>query len=374
MKIAPLKSVECALLHDEFFPIDGDELLALIAAAAQKFGFKQDLSRLPAGANDVQIMCGDFHIFVSQHSKAMTGDRLSNCTSLPITKLMMPDASSRVSRHTAHSIITVGRGPVPGFNPNRFVNEIMSDRYSLTTSQDAEKAMKLCYFLARSFMKNSKVSAVHWYPSDHLVSPEFFVDAEQGGSLLSLFIRPDLFSSAGQIRAGATIGMIGNGAQYFIGRPIIFNEAKVDLDWMLSRMNGFVALCQTRGSVPADGEKWELDGQEVVAVRYIAPSADKPMGSYELTAIRVPAFGIDGAVQPAQTVYYDPRKDPVTGQSRELDGNDPVDRAIMARLEERVKLGLDKAEGSAEQSRRSGDISVPVPSFGKRMASFGRRQ
>ena len=380
MKIAPLKSVECALLHDQFSPLDGRELIDIVSKAIQKSGISPQLSRIPTSDEHVHVLAGGYHVLVSQNRVPLAAEGFSGCVTLPITNMMMSDAGARVARHRANTFVTVGKGALPGASNVPFVNQIMGDQFSFTEWREAERAMKLCYAISRAVMKAGKVSCVHWCPSDHLVSTEFFADVEHGPSMTALYVRPYLFSSVGHLRSGMPVGMVGNGAQYLIGRPVVFNQAKVDLDWMITRVANFVDMCHLRGSVIPDGNSLGADQNEVIVVRHVAPTQDQPLGCYELTAQRVAKFGIDGPqVRPQSQVYYDPRKDPVTGQSRQLDPNDPIDRAIMARLEERQRLGLDKADEPQSLDRRATDragqqAGMETGAFGKRSTAFGKRQ
>ncbi len=380
MKIAPLKTVECALLHDQYSPIDGADLFDIVNKAVQKSGIAPLVSRIPTSGEHVHVIAGNYHVLVSQNRTALSKEGFAGCLPLPITNMMMPDAAARVSRHRANTFVTVGKGSLPGAQSNAFLNQVMGDQFSFTEWSDAERAMRLCHAISRAVMKAGKVSCVHWCPSDHLVSPEFFAEVERGPSMTPLYVRPYLFSSVGHLRSGVPIGMVGNGAQYLIGRPVIFNQAPVDLDWMILRVSNFVDMCHLRGSVIPDGDSMGADASEVITVRHIAPTRDQPLGSYELTAERVAKFGIDGPqVREQRQVMYDPRKDPVTGQSRELDPNDPIDRAIMARLKEREQLGLDKATDPFERDRRAGDRDEEQaePNIGapaRRVAPFGKRQ
>ena len=174
--------------------------------------------------------------------------------------------------------------------------------------------------------------------------------------------------------------MVGNGAQYLIGRPVVFNQASVDVDWMILRVSNFIDMCHLRGNVIPDGDSMGADASEVITVKHVAATRDQPLGSYELTAERVAKFGIDGPlVRPQRQVMYDPRKDPVTGQSRELDPDDPIDRAIIARLKERAQMGLEKTTDPFELDRRATDKAQDFPerqgsAVARSATPFGRRQ
>ncbi len=76
----------------------------------------------------------------------------------------------------------------------------------------------------------------------------------------------------------------------------------------------------------------------------------------------------------AGRVLTDPRKDPLTGERRALDTNDPIDRAIMARLAERESQGLAKVSDPFETGRRADDnVGDASGGFGKKQVTFGKR-
>lgn len=82
--------------------------------------------------------------------------------------------------------------------------------------------------------------------------------------------------------------------------------------------------------------------------------------------------------QPSKTfaqerVYFDPRKDPVSGESRALDPNDPIDKLIIARLAERESLGLPKVSDPFETGRRAEDRDAAAKSFGRAPVAFGKK-
>ena len=73
-------------------------------------------------------------------------------------------------------------------------------------------------------------------------------------------------------------------------------------------------------------------------------------------------------------VRYDPRKDPVSGESRALDPNDPIDKLIIERLAERESLGLSKVSDPFETGRRAEDqIDDAVKTFGRAPVAFGKK-
>lgn len=75
-----------------------------------------------------------------------------------------------------------------------------------------------------------------------------------------------------------------------------------------------------------------------------------------------------------ERVLYDPRKDPVSGESRALDPNDPIDKLIIDRLAERESLGLSKVSDPFETGRRAEDkMDNGTKTFGRAPVAFGKK-
>jgi hypothetical protein len=147
------------------------------------------------------------------------------------------------------------------------------------------------------------------------------------------------------------------------------------LRWMVERVCNFIDMCQARGDIIAHGESFGASGSEIIAVAHIAPTVNNPNGSIELTAVNVPAFGIyNRSSEHAAT--REPQADPASRTSNsevELNSNDPIDRAIMARLEERRRMDAD-GSNPTDFNRRASDRALgAAPAFGKRQTSFGTR-
>lgn len=353
--------------------MSGHKLFEIVQAAVLRSGLSPQCSRLPTDDTNIQVLTGSYHILVSQNRNPLSADGFAGCLPQPITKMMMPDADKRVAMHTANSFVTIGKGmPVPE-GARGFIDKIMGDSQSFTTWEDAKRAMELCYYLSRQLLANNNALAVHWCPSDHLVTNDFFVQAGSGKTLTPLFVRPYLFSSANQLRKGLPVGVVGNGSQYMLGRPVVFKEAQADATWMIQRVANFIDMCHMRGAVIPHGETFGATTEEVISVAHVPPSQESPLGAFELTAREVPEFGIrnNTSVAAVSVRSYEPSVKP--SEKLDLDMNDPIDRAIMARLEER-----------RQQERREQDTTVPYPNdrrsagqspngFGRRGQAFGKR-
>lgn len=248
----------------------------------------------------------------------------------------------------------------------------------LTNWAEAESAMRTCYAIARFIIAHNPSTAVHWMPSDNFLTPEYLETIAQGHTMMPLYIRPYLFSSANQLGEGLPVGLVANGSQYVLGRPVMFREAIVDLDWMIQRTCNFMDMCLLRGSVIAHGETFGIDDHERIEVLHVAPEPEAPLGRYELVVRDAKQFGIgSGDIQPVRKGRFGERavNDDVR-QYGNLDPEDPIDMAIIAALEQRNgQVGPENAlpqRGDRRVQARDHHPNSPTQ-FGKPAVAFGKR-
>lgn len=373
MRITPIPQIECALLYDRFESEDGDELFDLVETAILRSGLAKSCHRISTDERNVHVLAGEYYVMISQNAAPLAPDGFTNCVNQPYTKLTMPDAAERIARHRANTFVTITKGfPLTG-DDRGFINEIAGQKYSFTDWLEAKTAMELCYYFARHFCSKRTPIAVHWCPSDHLVDCDFFLGAGRGPSLTPLFTRPNLYSSSGRMGSGAPIGMIANGSEYLLGRSVSFRESPVDMRWMIERVCNFIDMCSERGNIIPHGQTFGSSASEVISVAHIAPTGNNPEGSIELTAVNVPAFGIYNR-KTEHADSQEPHDGALNRDSKvELNANDPIDRAIMARLEERRRMDANSTNPTDFSRRASDRISGGATAFGKRQTSFGTR-
>lgn len=373
MKIQPINSIECALLHNRFSPMSDSQLATLIETQAKTVGYSGECHHSSTGVGVSNFNVGEYQISVSQIEEALPKKGFGGCLPQPITVLMMPDAEQRVDRHLAHTFISISR-QMPTNDDRVEFNIATADPLDFFLSEDSHRAMTLGYLLADALHRNNPATAIHWLPSDNLVSPQMFEQAALEPSLTSFFVRPYLYSSSGKIGDGNPVGMVANGSQYLLGKPVIFEEALVDYAWMVQRVCQFIDKCLSDGAIPAHGTSFQIEEGEIIEVVYKDPEAVNPMGSFTLVARSLPKLGISGGLHsvpaaPAKTVS---KQDNETG---ELDENDPIDLAIMnalrareAAVKEEAATKLPEVKDRRMEPRKTHEAA----SFGRR-AAFGKR-
>ncbi|MEM9575050.1 MAG: hypothetical protein AAF870_07465, partial [Pseudomonadota bacterium] len=335
MKIQPINSIECALLHNRYSPMADSKLESLVKSQARAVGCSGEVHHSSTRAGVLVFNVGEYQVSVSQIDEALPKNGFGGCLPQPITILMMPDAEHRVDRHRAHTFVSISR-QVPTSDDRLDISSASVDPLDFFLSEDAQRAMKLCYLLADALHRNNPASAIHWLPSDHLVSPQMFENAALGPSLTPFFVRPYLYSSAGAIGDGNPVGMVANGSQYLLGKPVIFEEAAVEYPWMIQRVWQFIDKALRADVVPAHGSGFSVEDGEIIEVIHKDPEPVNPMGSFTLIARNVPKFGITGALQSVlrAPVDVEPSGDKDASQ---LDENDPIDLAILNALRARAE-------------------------------------
>lgn len=374
MKIQPINSMECALLHNRYAPMAESRLATFVETHAKAVGCSGECHHSSTSAGVSKFNVGEYQIMVSQFEEALPKNGFGGCLPQPITQLMMPDAEQRVDLHIAHSFISISR-QVPTNDARLDFDISAADPLDFFFSEDSQRAMTLGYLLADALHRNNPATAIHWLPSDHLVSPQMFESAALGPSLTPFFVRPYLYSSSGAIGSGNPVGMVANGSQYLLGKPVVFEEAPVDYPWIIERVWQFIDKCLKDGAVLAHGSSFQIEADEVVEVVHKGPEAINPMGSYTLVARNVPKFGISGGLQSALTgpIKAEPTHDKETSR---LDASDPIDLAILNALRAREAAAKEAASTTklpeVKDRRMQPRKTHEVASFGRR-AAFGKR-
>lgn len=373
MKIQPINSIECALLHNRYSPMVESQLATFIEKQAKAVGSTGECHHSSTSAGVSIFNVGEYRISVSQIEDALPKQGFGGCLPQPITVLMMPDAERRVDHHVAHTFISITRQVTTNDDRVDF-NIATADPFDFFLSEDSVRAMKLAYLLADGLHRNNPATAIHWLPSDHLVSPQMFEQAALGPSLTSFFVRPYLFSSLGAIGKGNPVGMVANGSQYLLGKPVIFEEALVDYSWMIERVCQFIDKCLSDDVVPAHGTTIQLKEGDIIEVLHKQPEAVNPMGSFSLVARSMPKAETSTKLNSAlaKPAEKDLDQDNETG---ELDENDPIDLAIMnalrareAAVKEHAATKLPEVKDRRMEPRKTHEAA----SFGRR-AAFGKR-
>ncbi|WP_420335975.1 hypothetical protein [Roseibium sp.] len=316
MEIPALESVECAILHEQFKPLDGNVLLRSIQELARQLDFAPQIQLIPSSTQkDIHVFANGHRILVSQNPQPLEPEGFRTALTTPYTGFVLPNAHDVVMRHKANTFITIGKG----FLDSRHIREhggspllleAVNAVSSFTTLAEADRARAFCYALTKLIIGHNPASAIHWCVSDNLVSQAIFESAAKDGDITLLNIRPYLSSSAGRLGEGLPLKMIVHGSQWIIGKMIEFEEAPVPFPWMMEVVYGFIRVCQIRGSIlPHNNTFGDEDNNWSVAVYHEKIEGDSAWDKVRLVVVNAPQFGIHGDTTAKRYHKYENEED-----------------------------------------------------------------
>lgn len=318
MQIPPLDRVECAILHDQFKPLDGNALFREVERLAIGLGYADDVQLMVSSTyKDIHVHAGGHRILVSQNEEPLAPDGFRNALSTPYTGFALPDAQEIVHRHKANTFVTVAKGMLDTKLFSSELRAIAGDMFDkidaasgFVTQEEAQRAMTLCHEVCKLVIGHNPASALHWCVSDNLVPQSFFEGTAKDRDYTLLNIRPFLTSSANRIGDGLPLGMVVNGSQWVIGKMIEFEEAPVPFPWMMEVVYGFIRMCQLRGSILPDRNTFSTEGEDwTVAVFHEKIEGHAAFEKVRLVVVNAPQFGIYGDTTAARYHTYDSAED-----------------------------------------------------------------
>jgi len=355
MQIPALPSVECAILHDQFNPLDGKLVFHAIQTIAKEINFildPMDVQLMPGSDQyNVYVFAGGHRILVSQSQEPLGAAGFRNALTTPYTGMILPDAHDIVQRHTSNTFVTISKGvfDTPADLKAKLGGEL-AQLDSFLALEDADKARDFCRLLVNALIRNNPATAIHWCVSDNLVSQEFYEQANKSDMNL-LNLRPFLSSSAGRMGDGLPLGMVLNGSQWVVGKMVSFEEAPVPFSWMMEVALGFIKMCQLRGSIIPHNESFGVEEENwTVGVVHEPAREGAEWEHVKLVVVDAPEFGIHGDASAKRTFKYesseDIRKraeeerkeiraanDVAMNEDNILNPDDDMDRAILEKLQ-----------------------------------------
>lgn len=336
MDIPALDRVECAILHDQFNPLDGGVIFEAVKEFSSHLGYASEVQLIASSTSkDIHVNAGGHRVLISQNDEPIGLAGFRTALTTPYTGLVLPNAQDIVRRHKANTFVTIAKGmlDVQLFSEelrklgDEFVDSLAAES-SFDSLGEADRARFFCYWLSKLIIRNNPASAVHWCVSDNLVPQSFFESAGEAGDLALLNIRPILTSSAGRFGEDLPLGMIVSGSQWVIGRVIEFQEARVPLPWMMEVVLGFINLCQVRGSIlPHNNSFSDESNAWAVAVYHEKLEGHDSWEKVRLVVVNAPQFGIHGEVTAQRSYTYknadDVRKRAEEERTEVAAANDP---------------------------------------------------
>ncbi|MHA7773396.1 hypothetical protein [Roseibium sp. M-1] len=286
---------------------------------------------------DIQVLCGDFHILVTQTSPFEDKSHLGPALQSFALRSKFPEAEKVVQSAKASTLISVQKGLIPHeAMPSSLLKNAGPEITAFCTTKEAQTALTLARIATYFVVQKSRPMAVLWSPSHFLMKPEVFLDLANGDAPELLYLHPHLYGQAAADGGNPLFGLIGAGAHTLIGHTLEFKPSAVPPNYLAEKMYEFVAFCRLRGELIPEGDVFGADENEKILVLYHPPKSEGNPPGIELKVVHNPDFGI--VQEPVTTVYkrydkdYNPAGENVSDGETALNPNDPVDAAILERL------------------------------------------
>ncbi len=376
MDIASLPKVECAILHNQFNPLDNTVVIESLQRLSGVLNFAPKIQLMDTSNDtDIHVHVGGYRILISQNAQPAESKAFKNALTTPYTSMVFPNADDVVARHQATTLVTIARGLFDLSPEAMLFKENSSATSSFNTYDEALRAMVLCRELVKLLIVNNPAAALHWCPSDNLVSQDFF-ERNCEGDMMLLNIRPFLASKVGAIVDGKPMGMVVHGSPWLIGRQIEFVEACVSFPWMMEAVLAFITLCHKQGSIPVNLDSYGLQGAEWrVGVEHEPAKMQDRWDKVKLVPVHVPEFGF---LREADTRFADHddnladvrheveterleilnAHDLLGSEPSRLNPDNSMDHAILEQL--RKRQGVDGFEVVRSEEEKMPDDEVEV--------------
>jgi hypothetical protein len=373
-------AVESVLLYKKLKLIDSKTIHKHVNFCLESAKIHFDLVETSDDASFTMMTGNGLHIIISQTPEPLSHEGFASALASPYTLMTLENLEKTIASHKARVFITVGSGMADqDFSdmedvPEEFRKILTQDQPS-QTKQEFETKLTICQVLTNYFFNNSQPDAVHWCQSDQLFNPARYKLLMSNPFPIPLFVHPGLFSSRKEINGTQVVGLHTFGASHLIGQEITFNEAPVPLSWMYERVCNFIEMSRTAGRLIPSGETFGANSKEIIRVLHRPASKDAPQGEIELTLeasgtfnlVQKPELEEKPAAAKVAKEKKPPSRQPIIkpkDPNIEFDVDDPMDRAIMERLQQTQKEARKASQTTVE--------AEPVPHKPQK-PSFGRR-
>ncbi|MEL6519925.1 MAG: hypothetical protein AAFQ66_03120 [Pseudomonadota bacterium] len=128
-----------------------------------------------------------------------------------------------------------------------------------------ELMLSICQMATTALSAMMPPSMIYWAQSEQLFLPSKFQLMDDMLFPLPLYLKPRLFSSGRMQENIQVLGTWVDGAELFLGRPLVFEEAPVTVQWLQQRVYAFVEHYR-QNELPADGDTFGIEPEEVIRV------------------------------------------------------------------------------------------------------------
>lgn len=333
MKVSALQTASCDILYPTLERIGLEALEEAVNSAAFAAGIA-GARALPASENDSRIFeCGLYRVEITQRDEPDKPAKYLAAALSHITQQEFPNASEVIKNHTAVTSISIYR---PALSGASFDHNGQSDRTDLQSAEEVLLVMGLLRSISLSLVTQSNPLAIYWASNSYLLTREKFIELASVNSLCYLCLHPSYYS-LGYIQDGPSeIGLIMMGAEHLIGHQVSVEPGPYDAEFVQAIATGFVRHCLSHGRLMENGETFGPSEEEVFQLHYEPRGEATPPG-LTIVPIRSRKLGVlrelPQADEPEDDGTY-VTEDGLRMPIAELDPQDPIDAAVLTRIEE----------------------------------------
>lgn len=189
------------------------------------------LHRIQAADENSALFSGrDFHILISPSDAPLPAEDFATALDSPLAALVPAEFPALVAAHKSHLGVSVGDGP---FLKTKEMIELEEKFGVLEEVKPADIGVKtrVLHLAALSLIDavEPEPTAIHWRPTELLLTPEAFrslSDSEFPGALV---FTPEAMTRGTDAQGQPLLGFTARGATAVCGRPVVLEPAPLDL-------------------------------------------------------------------------------------------------------------------------------------------------
>jgi hypothetical protein len=341
LKTHPLPSVDSQILYKRYQPLDGEAIMAVIVAVAEKAGVPRSACQLLNTSDEVnkRFLCGKFHVLVTQSGLFEHTPLIDAALETIYARTAFPEAADLLNEIAACTQISVRKSLIPtDSQPENLKTLSGVESLAFCEAEETLQAMEIARLITAIIVERSRPDAVFWAPSCFLLKPDAFSALARASNHDDLYLLPNPYGQQDPATGEQLIGMMGIGSQWLTGYRVEVLPCRLPPEYLAEILVAFSKFTNKSSRLIDDGDVFGREENEKIQVIYHEED-DDGLGTIELKVVHNPKFGIFREDVPTKYVRYDVDLNETGSYSdgsedTELDPDDPVDAAILERLQE----------------------------------------
>lgn len=341
LKTHPLPSVDSQILYKRYQPLDGEEIKAVILAVAEKAGVPQSACQLLNTSDEIdkRYLCGKFHILVTQSEPFEQTPLIDAALETYYARTAFPEAVDLMYDIAACTQVSVRKSVIPTDSlPDNLKTFSGVENIAFCELEETLQAMEIARLITTIIVERSQPDAVLWAPSRFLLKPDAFSALSRASNFDDLYLLPNPFAQQDPETDERLIGMEGIGAQWLTGHRVKVLPCGLPPEYLAEIIVAFAKVTRKNDQMIDDGDVFGRNENEKIQVIY-HDEDDDDLSTIELKVVHNPDYGIIRENASAIYEYHEGASKETGPQTMDsegagLDPNDPVDAAILERLQD----------------------------------------